>query len=119
MPNQTLKQSHNAHTQNDTTSTDVLGVYGEVETKLEAPECHLEIENVRFSYLNNTLMKGRRFQQKGFKKFILTVQVRTRLNSASENKHAYHFGNSNQYHQRLCAPGCWIKSSTYISSNDI
>ena len=73
----------------------------EVETKLEAPECHLEIENLRFSFLNSTLMKGRRFQQKGFKKFILIVQVRTRLNSASENKHAYHFGNSNQDRQRL------------------
>ena len=40
--------------------------------------------------------------------------VKIYLNSASENKHTYQFDNSNQDHQRLCAPGCWIKSDIYV-----
>ena len=57
MPNQTFKRSHNADSHNDTISTKVFGVYGELETKSEAPVCHLGIENQTFSFWKGTFIE--------------------------------------------------------------
>ena len=63
MPNQTLKQSHNAHTHNDTISTEVFGIYGEVGAKLEAPR--MPSRDRRLVFGRVSLQKnGRRFQRK-------------------------------------------------------